>query len=100
MSLRWSSGCSTHSPHGEVDFIDSFAARIPVEVIGNLLDIPGDERGPLRAWSIAILSGLEPKPSAEMLERGNRAVVEFKEYLAAPGRPAPPPARAIRRATY
>ena len=66
----------------EVDFIDSFAARIPVEVIGNLLDIPGDERGPLRAWSIAILSGLEPKPSAEMLERGNRAVVEFKEYLA------------------
>lgn len=65
----------------EVDFIESFAARIPVEVIGNLLDIPGDERGPLRAWSIAILSGLEPKPSAEMLERGNRAVVEFKDYL-------------------
>jgi cytochrome P450 len=69
-------------PRGEFDFIDSFAARIPVEVIGNLLDIPGDERGPLRAWSIAILSGLEPRPSAEMLERGNRAVVEFKEYLA------------------
>ena len=67
---------------GEVDFIGSFAARIPVEVIGNLLDIPGGERGPLRAWSIAILSGLEPKPSAEMLERGNRAVVEFKDYLA------------------
>jgi len=35
---------------GEVDFIGSFAARIPVEVIGNLLDIPGGERGPLRAW--------------------------------------------------
>src|SRR5688572_632954 len=65
----------------EVDFIESFAARIPVEVIGNLLDIPADERGPLRAWSIAILSGLEPKPSVEMLERGNRAVVEFKAYL-------------------
>ena len=44
----------------EVDFIGSFAARIPVEVIGNLLDIPGGERGPLRAWSSAILSGLEP----------------------------------------
>jgi hypothetical protein len=66
----------------EVDFIESFAARIPVEVIGNLLDIPGGERAPLRAWSIAILSGLEPRPSAEMLERGNRAVVEFKDYLA------------------
>ena len=65
----------------EVDFIDAFAARIPVEVIGNLLDIPANERGPLRAWSIAILSGLEPRPTPEMLERGNRAVVEFKDYL-------------------
>src|SRR5687768_7804770 len=65
----------------EMDFIESFAARIPVEVIGNLLDIPGGERGSLRAWSIAILSGLEPRPSAEMLERGNRAVTEFKDYL-------------------
>jgi len=65
----------------EVDFIDAFAARIPVEVIGNLLDIPASERGPLRAWSIAILSGLEPRPTPEMLERGNRAVVEFKDYL-------------------
>jgi cytochrome P450 len=64
------------------DFIVDFAARIPVEVIGNLLDIPKDERGPLRGWSTAILSGLEPRPSAEMLERGNRAVVEFKDYLA------------------
>jgi cytochrome P450 len=69
-------------PPGEFDFIESFAARIPVEVIGNLLDIPRGERGPLRAWSIAILSGLEPRPSAEMLERGNRAVLEFKDYLA------------------
>jgi cytochrome P450 len=65
-----------------IDFIDAFAARIPVEVIGNLLDIPREERGPLRAWSLAILSGLEPRPTAEMLERGNRAVSEFKDYLA------------------
>jgi cytochrome P450 len=64
------------------DFIESFAARIPVEVIGNLLDVPKDERGPLRAWSIAILSGLEPRPTPEMLERGNRAVADFKDYLA------------------
>jgi cytochrome P450 len=67
---------------GSCDFIEDFAARIPVEVIGNLLDIPRQERGALRAWSIAILSGLEPRPTPEMLERGNRAVVEFKDYLA------------------
>jgi cytochrome P450 len=66
----------------DIDFIEAFAARIPLEVIGNLLDIPKDERGPLRAWSIAILSGLEPRPTPEMLERGNRAVADFKDYLA------------------
>ena len=64
------------------DLIEAFAARIPVEVIGNLLDIPRDERGPLRAWSLAILTGLEPRLTPAMLERGNRAVVEFKDYLA------------------
>jgi cytochrome P450 len=66
----------------QTDLIEAFAARIPVEVIGNLLDIPREERGPLRAWSLAILTGLEPRLTPEMLERGNRAVVEFKDYLA------------------
>lgn len=61
----------------EVNFIDDFAAQIPIEVIGNLLDIPREERGPLRGWSVAILSGLEPKLTPEMLEAGNRAVREF-----------------------
>jgi hypothetical protein len=65
----------------EVDFIAEFAAEIPVEVIGNLLDVPRAERGPLRGWSLAILSALEPVPSAEVLERGNRAVREFLDYL-------------------
>jgi len=66
----------------QTDLIEAFAARIPVEVIGNLLEIPRDERGPLRAWSLAILTGLEPKLTPEMHERGNCAVVEFKDYLA------------------
>jgi len=65
----------------ETDLIDSFAARIPVEVIGNLLDVPHAERGPLRGWSLAILSALEPAPGSEILERGNRAVSDFLEYL-------------------
>jgi cytochrome P450 len=64
-----------------VDLIDDFAAQIPVEVIGNLLEVPHAERGPLRGWSLAILSALEPKPSAEVLDRGNRAVREFIDYL-------------------
>jgi cytochrome P450 len=65
----------------KVDFIADFAAQIPIEVIGNLLDIPKPERSPLRDWSIAILSGLEPKLTPEILERGNRAVTEFTAFL-------------------
>jgi cytochrome P450 len=59
------------------DLIGDFAARIPVEVIGNLLDVPHAERGPLRQWSLAILSALEPAPGADVLERGHSAVREF-----------------------
>jgi hypothetical protein len=38
----------------EVDLIGDFASTIPIEVIGNLLDVPHAERAPLRGWSIAI----------------------------------------------
>jgi len=64
-----------------VDLVDDFASQIPIEVIGNLLDVPRAERGPLRGWSLAILSALEPAPDADLLERGNRAVREFLDYL-------------------
>jgi hypothetical protein len=65
----------------EVELIGDFAAAIPVEVIGNLLGVPREERGPLRAWSLAILGALEPVVSPLVLERGNRAVAEFLAYL-------------------
>jgi cytochrome P450 len=63
------------------DLIDDFASAIPIEVIGNLLDVPLQDRGPLRDWSLAILGALEPVVSAEALDRGNRAVAEFIQYL-------------------
>src|SRR6185436_2475362 len=40
---------------GQCELIDDFAAAIPIEVIGNLLDVPEDEREPLRDRSLAIL---------------------------------------------
>jgi cytochrome P450 len=67
---------------GRVDLIEDFAAAIPVEVIGNMLDIPRDERGPLRDWSLSILCALEPAPSQDQLDSGNRAVRAFLAYLA------------------
>lgn len=66
---------------GSFDGITDFAAMIPVEVIGNLLDIPPSEREPLRGWSLAILGALEASISDEVFEDGNRAVRAFSEYL-------------------
>jgi cytochrome P450 len=66
---------------GEVDLVEDFAAKIPVEVIGNLLAAPHEERRPLRGWSLAILGALEPAPTPAALAAGNRAVVEMSAYL-------------------
>ena len=65
----------------DVELIGDFAAAIPVEVIGNLLDVPHEERAPLRGWSLAILGALEPVIGAEAFTRGNKAVKDFLDYL-------------------
>jgi cytochrome P450 len=80
----------------EADLIEGFASAIPVEVIGNLLDVPHADRGPLRAWSLAILGALEPATPPDVLSLGNAAVQDFLAYLkglvadrrARPGDPA------------
>src|SRR5215470_5940382 len=66
---------------GQFELIADFAAAIPVEVIGNLLDVPREEREPLRDWSLAILGALEPVITAEQFLRGNAAVSDFLAYL-------------------
>lgn len=66
---------------GAADLVADFAASIPIEVIGNLLGIPREERHPLRDWSLAILGALEPAPTRAMLEIGEIAVRDFLSYL-------------------
>lgn len=63
------------------ELIGDFASAIPVEVIGNLLDVPHDEREPLRDWSLAILGALEPVIGKDAFDRGNNAVKDFLAYL-------------------
>ncbi|WP_323779424.1 cytochrome P450, partial [Leisingera sp.] len=65
----------------KVDLIEDFAASIPIQIIGNLLDVPMAERAPLRDWSLAILGALEPTLKADQLAAGHRAVEAFKAYL-------------------
>lgn len=66
---------------GEIDLIADFAAAIPVQLIGDMLGIPQDERGPLRGWSLAILGALEPVLSRQQFATGVTAVADFKDYL-------------------
>lgn len=65
----------------EVELISGFAGAIPIDVIGNLLGIPHDARGPLRDWSLAILGALEPRLTLEQEASGNAAVAEFVAFL-------------------
>lgn len=63
------------------DLIEDFACVIPIQIIGNLLDVPRDERAPLRDWSLAILGALEPVLTDAQLATGHKAVEDFKTYL-------------------
>jgi cytochrome P450 len=84
------------APKERFELIEDFASAIPVEVIGNLLDVPHEEREPLRDWSLAILGALEPVVRPDVAARGNKAVTDFLAYLetliarrrARPGDPA------------
>lgn len=66
---------------GGGDLIEDYAAAIPVEIIGNLLGVPHRERGPLRAWSLAVLGALEPVLTSAQEAAGNAAVREMLAYL-------------------
>ena len=74
MDAKWRSGAP-------VDLIGDLAAAVPIEVIGNLLGVPRDEREPLRAWSLAILGALEPALTPEQQSSGEKAVEDFLAYL-------------------
>jgi cytochrome P450 len=66
---------------GGGDLIEDFASAIPVEIIGNLLGVPHEERAPLRGWSLAILGALEPKLTPGQEALGNQSVRDFTDYL-------------------
>ncbi len=66
---------------GGMDVVTEFAAALPVEIIGDMLAVPAEDRHLLRDWSLAILGALEPVLTPERAEAGNRATLEFEAYL-------------------
>lgn len=71
----------TAGARGTIDLIGDFAAAIPVQLIGDLLGIPQNERDPLRQWSLDILGALEPVLAPEKFAAGVGSVRDFKAYL-------------------
>ena len=68
---------------GRCDLIEDFASAIPVQLIGDMLGVPQQERGPLRGWSLAILGALEPVLSPAMQPRArHRRRGGVQAYLA------------------
>lgn len=70
-----------YADQGVVDVVKHFACRIPINIIGNLFNMPIKDREPLRDWSLAILGALEPAVSEEQQALGNKAVCSFCDYL-------------------
>jgi cytochrome P450 len=66
---------------GGMDVIADFASALPVEIIGDMLAVPHEDRHLLRDWSLAILGALEPVLTPERAARGHGAVSEFEQYL-------------------
>lgn len=66
---------------GGIDVIADFASALPVEIVGDMLAVPHQDRHLLRDWSLAILGALEPVLTPERAEQGHRAVREFETYL-------------------
>jgi cytochrome P450 len=64
-----------------MEVVEDFSFRLPIEVVCDLLGVPREDRELLRGWANAILTALEPKLTDVQLAAGNRAVVDFKDYL-------------------
>jgi cytochrome P450 len=66
---------------GEADLIATVAEPLPVNVIAELLGIPGADRHHLRPWSADICRMYELDPTDEDARAASRAAIEFSSYL-------------------
>ena len=66
---------------GGMEVVEDFSFRLPIEVVCDMLGVPREDRELIRGWANAILTALEPKLKDVQLATGNRAVVDFKDYL-------------------
>ena len=65
------------------DLMTDFAQALPLNLVGDMLGVPVDERVRLADWAVLILGALEPALTEENFKKGCDAVEEFKAYLRA-----------------
>ena len=66
---------------GSMEVVEDLSFKLPIEVVCDMLGVPARDRLLIRSWAVAILTALEPSIDREQFDTGNRAVVEFKDYL-------------------
>jgi cytochrome P450 len=72
----------TLSERGDVDFITEFALPLPMDVIGELVGVPGAERAGLQPFVRAAAKGIEPVLSEEETVAAIDAVIYLGGYFA------------------
>jgi len=68
---------------GEIDFLEDFAAPLPVAVIAEMLGVPESDRHLLRFWSSDIVRVFDLDEEAADRQRAEDATKAFAEYLRA-----------------
>ena len=64
-----------------MEVVGDFSFKLPLEVVGEMLGVPGSDRLLIRDWALLILGALEPVLSPQQLRDGCAAVEDFKSYL-------------------
>lgn len=63
------------------DFVQDFAARIPIAVITKILGVPPEDGDHLRDLGLKVLFPLNPNVQESTIESGNQAAAEFNAYM-------------------